>query len=133
MFIKNERGAIVMSKYIWPCISLTLYLALVGPAGAGEYMIQTVRCERDKSTDAWACKPHILDSFTDPCLATMETAMRAMDRFMPTVVLTEGIRLSQQARYEGRYDKDWLAEFTASAVLAQHQWDAAKACWKDTP
>lgn len=58
----------------------------------------------------------------DPCLATMEAAMKAME---PFITGTRHINLPMSEQDKDAYFRDRLKGYA--------QWDAAKTCWKGQP
>lgn len=63
------------------------------------------------------------------CEQLMESAMRAMDDFMPTRVMVDIFHHTYPTVQ--KMDKKWMDDFTARAQRAEQAWQLAKIqCWK---
>lgn len=82
-------------------------LTLSEPVVAGDTIDVSYSCNKNG-------KPTACDALTNPCLATMEAAMRAMEPFL----------------------NDSLISLTPSGIGKKHNanklWAEAKRCWKDS-
>lgn len=108
-------------------ITILITLTLAGSAGAEVWPLYEIpECPNRIPPDygpSSACKPR---KPPDPCLATMREAMKAMDWYLP-----RGLRPMHGDRWQSYMQ---LSEAGHEAVeKALKQWDAAKACWRETP
>jgi len=96
--------------------------------GPNTYNCTSMYCgkQTEPEFEEWRRK---FDAQNDACRDTMEAAMRAMDRFMPMVVIHDTLTQVKRAKESG-VDGEWLMEFVAKASSAEKLWQEAKACWR---
>lgn len=114
-------------------LTCTLFLLLCAPVGAEMYEFYTYTdCvvstgKNEKPMVGTPCKVTRTAITPDPCLAQLEAAMRAMDKFLLPPGSVVNIRVGGGYSVETWYRKHPLEKL----MKAHEQWDAAKTtCWR---